>query len=362
MLYTRRDFGKLALGASAGALFLNSNFARAAAAAPAKPNSKWAGVEVGLNVPYSLGTRTAMSAEDVLARCVALGLSDVELRAQPIEKSMGLPDTIVLGPAPSDIAGALAAVGTIPGVARPGDPEPISVAGASGGGGANAAVRFKQTPEQIAAYHAAAEQLRKWRLAASLEKAKEVRAKYDAAGVRIGIVKFDGISDLTDPELDYAFALAKTLGASGISGELFMPAAEKLGKAADRNRMFVGYHSHLAGSPAVFEQALSHGRYAAANLDLGHFVAANYGSPVPFIKKHHDRITHVHVKDRKANGGPNVPFGEGDTPIKEVLQLIRDNQWPIQAIIEFEIPIPPTADRTPHLLKCLEYCRNCLLS
>ena len=59
---------------------------------------------------------------------------------------------------------------------------------------------------------------------------------------------------------------------------------------------------------------------------------------MPFLKQHHDRITHIHVKDRKLNNGPNVPFGQGDTPIKEVLQLIRDNKWNIQATIEFEYP------------------------
>ena len=358
MLYTRREFGKLALGASTGALLLRSNPAQAAAVT--KPNSKWAGVEVGMNVPYSLGTRTAMNAEDVLARCVALGLSDVELRAQPIEKSFGLPDSIVLGPAPSDIAGALAAPGEIPGVSRPGGAPPVSIAGASGAG--TAGLRIPQTPEQLAAYKTAAAELRKWRLTVTMTKAKALKEKFDAAGVRIGVVKFDGISDLSDDELDYAFTLARTLGAAAISGELSMPAAPKLGKAADRNRLFVAYHSHLAGSAEVYEQAMSHGKYAAANLDLGHFVAANYGSPVPFIRKHHDRITHLHVKDRKANGGPNVPFGEGDTPVREVLQLIRDNHWPIQAIIEFEIPLPPTADRTPHLVQCLQYCKECLLA
>jgi sugar phosphate isomerase/epimerase len=354
MLYTRREFGKLALGATAGALWLRSNSAFAATVT--RPNSKWAGVEVGMNVPYSFGTRAAMSAEDVLAQCVELGLSDVELRAQPIEKSLGLPDTIVVGPAWSDILGALAAIGDIPGVERPGAVLRIP-AGRPGAGSP-----MTRTPEQLAEYKAAAERLRQWRLTVAMDTVRALKAKYDAAGVRIGVVKFDGISDLPDDELDYAFTLAKTLGASAISGELSMPAAEKLGKAADRNKLFVAYHSHLAGSPAVYEQALSHGKFAAANLDIGHFVAGNYGSPVPFLKKHHDRITHIHVKDRKANGGPNVPFGEGDTPIKEVLQLIRDNRWPIQAIIEFEIPLPQGADRTPHLVKCLEYWKECLLS
>lgn len=355
MLYSRREFGKLAfVGAPAAALVLNSQSLFAATAT--KPHSKWAGVQVGLNVPYSFGTRTAMTAEDILTRCVELGVSGMELRAQAIEKSLGLPDNLMLGPAPSDYAGARARAGDIPGVtpvAPPATPAPSR--GTAGG-------RMPQTPEELATYKATAAELRKWRLAVSMSKAKDLRAKFDAAGVEIGIVKFDGIADLTDDELNYAFTLAKALGARAISGELSIPAAKRLGAAADRNQLFVAHHAHLAGSPAIYEEVISHGKFAGMNLDLGHWVAGNYGSPLPFIAKHHARITHLHVKDRLKDAGVNVEFGQGDTPVKEVLRAIRDHQWPIQAIVEFEIPMPPTQDRTPALLKALEYCKQCLLT
>lgn len=356
--YTRREALKLSLlaGSSLG-LFGFSSESRAATPATqsgaAKPNSLVNGVQIGLNVPYSFGTRTAMTAEEILTRCVALGLSGMELRAQAIEKSLGLPDELMLGPAPSDYAGARARVGDIPGVT------PVAPPGASRG---TAGGRMPTTPEELAAYKATAAELRRWRLDVSMNRAQALRAKFDAAGASIGIVKFDGIADLADDELDYAFTLARTLGAQAISGELIVPGLKKLGAAADRNQMFVAHHGHLAASPAIYEEAMSHGKYAGINLDIGHFVAGNYGSPLPFIQKHHARITHLHVKDRLKDGGPNVAFGQGDTPIKEVLQAIRDNKWPIQAIIEFEIPMNPTLDRTPELLKCIDYCRSCLLS
>jgi sugar phosphate isomerase/epimerase len=95
-------------------------------------------------------------------------------------------------------------------------------------------------------------------------------------------------------------------------------------------------------------------------VDLGHFVAGNNTSPVPFITKYHDRVTHVHVKDRKMNNGPNTLFGEGDTPIAEVLKLIRDNKWNIQATIEFEAKIPDGSDRMTELAKCIKFCRAAL--
>jgi hypothetical protein len=70
----------------------------------------------------------------------------------------------------------------------------------------------------------------------------------------------------------------------------------------------------------------------------------------------------VHVKDRKLNSGPNVPFGQGDTPIKEVLQLMRDNKWPFQATIEFEYPVPEGSDLNTELAKSMQYCKECLLA
>ena len=359
---TRREWGKLAVaGVPAATSLLNL---RPALAAPsAKPGSTWAGVQVGMNVPYNFGTRTTMSAEDVLEKCIQLGVSVVELRAQPIEKSLGLPANLVLGPAPADYQAARTRAGSVPGVSKDGGAaanpgaarDGVAAGGPSQGGP-------PQTAEQLAAYKAAAEELRKWRLSLPMSKAKDLRKKYEEGGVAIEIVKFDGLADLTDPELDYSFALAKALGARAISGELSIPSFQHLGKAADRNKMFIGLHGHVAVTPAIWEQAFSYSKYLGANVDIGHFVAGNNTSPLPFIRENHQRVTHIHVKDRKMHDGPNVPFGQGDTPVKEILQAIRDNKWRIPAIIEFEIPLPPGTDRTPELLKCMDYCKQCLLT
>jgi hypothetical protein len=359
--YTRRELGKLALAglpATASLLELSPAFA----APSAKPNSTWAGVQVGMNVPYNFGTRTTMSAEDVLEKCVQLGVGTVELRAQPVEKSLGLPANLVLGPAPADYQAARTRAGSVPGVskdsgaaANPGAARDGASAGSPSQGGP------PQTPEQLAAYKAAADELRKWRLSLPMSKAKDLRKEYEGRGVAIEIVKFDGLATLTDDELDYSFTLAKALGARAISGELSIPAFKHLGQAADRNKMFVGLHGHVAVTPAIWEQAFGYGKYLGANVDIGHFVAGNNTSPLPFIKQYHERVTHIHVKDRKMHDGPNVPFGQGDTPVKEILQAIRDNKWRIPAIIEFEIPLPPGTDRTPELLKCMDYCKQCLL-
>ena len=48
-----------------------------------------------------------------------------------------------------------------------------------------------------------------------------------------------------------------------------------------------------AGSrPEHWEKAFSLAKYNGANVDIGHFVAGLNTSPIPFIKKHHERVRH----------------------------------------------------------------------
>ena len=314
MLYTRRELGRLALaGVPAAGLLLKSDSGIAAG----KPNSKWAGVQVGLNVPYSFGNNL-MTGDETLDRCLQLGVSAVELRSQPVEQFLGVP---------------------------------LNLISARGRG---------TPPPDPAAQKANAEELSKWRAGAPMSKVKDFRRKWEDAGVAIEIVKFDGVYNFPDDVLDYAFNLAKNLGARAISCEIDVPQTKRVGQFADKHRMMVGYHGHTATGPAQWEEAFSFAKYNGANLDIGHFVGGQKTSPVPFLKQHHDRITHIHVKD-KTFDDKNVPFGQGNTPIKEALQTIRDNKWPIQATIEFEYPVPEGSDRMAEMAKSLEYCKNALL-
>jgi hypothetical protein len=377
MDYTRRDFGKLALaGLPAAGVLLKSD--QTFASAFAKPNSKWAGVQVGMNVPYNFSTGNFTTGDVIIQKCVELGVSGTELRAQPVELFLGSP-AAVAGAANTGRGrgrgGAGGAGGEAPAAAREGAPpaaraDAPGAAGSEGGrrGGGRAAL----TPEQEAERKAAAEATRKWRMGVSMDKVKDFRKKFEDAGVLIEIVKWDGIFGFADDELDYAFQVSKALGARALSSEISIGQTKRMGQFADKHKMQVGYHGHAAVTPAIWEATFAEAKYNAANLDLGHFVAGNNTSPVPFLKQYPDRITHVHVKDRKLNNGPNVPFGQGDTPIKEVLGLMRDNKWKFQATIEFEIPAPPRPDgtsrqwtpeeRMAEIAKCIQYCKECLLS
>jgi sugar phosphate isomerase/epimerase len=320
MNISRRDLGKMAFAAlPAMGLPVDSLLA--------KPNSKFGGVQIGINAPYSFHNMPG-GADDVIKYLTQLNLSSVELRTQPVEGFLGAP-----------------VVPAAPGRNKP----PL-------------------TSDEQAARKAAIEDLRKWRLALSVDRIKEFRKKYESAGILIEIVKVDGIDAMEDDVVDYAFVMAKTLGAHALSCEIPVSRTKRLGEFATRHKLMVGYHGHANmanpeafAKPESWETAMSYSKYNGINLDLGHFTAGNNTSPVDFIKKHHDRITHVHLKDRKLNNGPNVPWGQGDTPVKEVLQLMQKEKYPFQGTIEFEYPVPKDSDLMTELAKCVQYCKSALV-
>jgi sugar phosphate isomerase/epimerase len=190
-----------------------------------------------------------------------------------------------------------------------------------------------------------------------------LRKMYNDAGVRIHIVKFPSIGngDMTDDQVDYYFQAAKALGAKGITRELSPDAARRLGPAADKHEIVIGFHNHTQITPTTYDgDILSHGDYLGINLDIGHYVAGTGESPIPLIEKHHERIISLHLKDRKKNNGPNISWGEGDTPISEVLKFIKTNKLTIHGDIELEYSVPADSDAVKEVTRCVEFCREAL--
>jgi sugar phosphate isomerase/epimerase len=105
---------------------------------------------------------------------------------------------------------------------------------------------------------------------------------------------------------------------------------------------------------------MSYSKFNGINLDIGHFIAGNNTSPIPFLEKYHDRVTHIHLKDRKMNNGPAVPWGTGDTPITETLKLMQKERYGFVGVIEMEHAIPQGSDLMTELAKCVEFCKNAL--
>lgn len=192
---------------------------------------------------------------------------------------------------------------------------------------------------------------------------KALRKLYNDAGVNINIVKFGNIGDreMSDELIDFYFRAAKALGAKGITRELSHDAAKRLGPMADEHEVVIAFHNHTQITPTTYDgKILSYGKYLGINLDIGHYVAGTGESPIPTIEKHHDRIISFHLKDRKKDDGPNTPWGEGDTPIAEVLRFVQENGYDIQGDIEVEYPIPSDSDAVKEVARCVEYCKNAL--
>ena len=105
---------------------------------------------------------------------------------------------------------------------------------------------------------------------------------------------------------------------------------------------------------------LSHRKYLGINLDIGHYVAGTNESPIPLIQKFQDRILSLHIKDRKINNGPNMPLGQGDTPLALVLQMMKREGWTFPADIELEYEIPQGSDPVTEVSKCVQFCKEAL--
>jgi sugar phosphate isomerase/epimerase len=332
---SRRGFlGSAAVaGAAVLAPGLTPSAFGAVSSAP-KPNSTIHGVRLGINAPYSFRGQYT-TAEETLQAMVQLGLSWVELRGPAIEGYAGLPE------APARQRGA------------PGQ----------GAGGQSAEARAAARKERE-------ELVRKWRLSQSMDKYHELRRLYEDAGVNIQLVKFPDLSaDMSDDEAAYIFEVAKALGAEGITLEPPLSTTKRLGQLAAKHRVMLGYHGHdqvenveRFGRAGAFEQAFFYSPFNGANVDIGHWTAGNNTSPAWFIKEYSNRITNVHLKDRKKDHGPNVPWGQGDTPLKEILHLMRDNGYEFQATIEMEHPIPEGSTMMAELAKCVQYAKDILNS
>jgi sugar phosphate isomerase/epimerase len=320
MEYTRRELGALALAAVPGLRLLDK-----AGAATDRPRSLFGGVTIGV-ITYSYRGLPDQTADAVLKYVVDSGIGAIELMGSVAEGDAGAP------PAPR-----------VP-RDRP------------------------ATPEEDAARKA----LKAWRLGASMDRFKALRARYEAAGVRIYAVKIQNpdLAEMSDEEREYVFDVAEALGCTHTTLELPAPgdagdaALSRIGELAVSHKVYAAYHTHTQGSMTAFDRAFALSPGNMANVDFGHFVAGGNvgGTPVQFLERFHGRIASFHLKDRQTpeHGAGNLPWGTGDTPIRELLRTVRKNRWTMPATVELEYAIPAGSDAVAEVRKCVEYCRTAL--
>jgi sugar phosphate isomerase/epimerase len=211
---------------------------------------------------------------------------------------------------------------------------------------------------------ASPDDLKKWRTApGTLNDIKEVRKKFAKAGIRVYALNYSFRKNFTDEEVLGGMEIAKALGTKYITASSTVDQAKRLNDLAGRAGVLVAMHNHANlkdpnefATPESFYKAMEGNPNIEVNLDIGHFTAANF-NPIEFLEKNNAKIRTLHIKDRKRDNGPNVPFGEGDTKIKEVLQLLKARKWTIPAMIEYEYKGGDTVDE---VRKCYEYCKRAL--
>lgn len=330
MNLTRRDLGKIALAAVP--------LSRAMAAK--RIDSKFGGVQIGA-ITYSFNRIAAPDPEAIIRAYVEIGLGEAELMSNHCEALAGAPAMPMFGRG---------------GAGQPGGMR-------KGGGG-----RAPLTPEQQAERQAAMEKLAQWRASTDANTWKAVTKKFNDAGVEVALLCYNMQDSMKDEDIEYGFAMAKGLGAKAITTSTTLTMAKRIAPVADKHKMLVGYHGHDATNDPnqtatleSYDTLMGYGKYNGINLDIGHFTAAGYDA-VAFIKQHHDKITNLHLKDRKKDHGPNVAvWGTGDTPMKEVLQLLKTEKYPIPGNLELEYPIPEGSDIVAEAKKCLAYVKSCLV-
>lgn len=294
------------------------------------PNSKFSGVQIGV-ITYSFRSMPA-NVSQLLRYITESGISAVELMGDAVEEFAGKP------------------VNPVKVTFVPGKPPQFT----------------DEQKAQLASYE---QQVAQWRSTVSMDKFTEVKKMYNKAGVTIYAFKPNALGPKnTDAEVEYALKAAKALGANSVTIELPTDPAhsKRLGDLGAKHKIYIGYHAHTQATDTAWDTALSQSPYNSMNLDCGHYIAAGGNNTketlLALIEAKHNRITTLHIKDRKSksNGGVNMPWGQGDTPIKEVLTLLKEKKYAIPATIELEYDIPSGSNAVKETKNCLIFAKKAL--
>ncbi len=205
--------------------------------------------------------------------------------------------------------------------------------------------------------------MRRWWAETAVSHFEGVRRKFNDAGINIDC--FKGTDWVTDEELNRNFLIAKALGARYLGCPPGLPLIQRMARAAETHNFPIYVHNEDQTEDYLLA-AMAVSPIVRINFDTGNYTAAGGTNHLAFIEAYHDRISHLHLKDTKRDG-TCVLFGQGDTPVKEILWLLRDKQYDIGAFVENEIgfredfvkgrPPPPTI---PNVRQMVDYMNQVL--
>lgn len=313
-MFSRRTFGKLALGSLP-----------LAAMAAKKIDSKVHGVQFGLQsyIFSTVGLPQAGILDVVIRSMVESGLGEIDLYAPLTE--------------PAELWDKLKAAG-------PADP------------------RAPVSPEVAAVRTQVREELAKWRTTVSLDHYRGIRKKFEDAGIAVyGLSGFPGSNE---EEFNRTCEIAEALGARLATLGITVSGAKRMAPFVDKRSLGVSVlgrpdmkstNPDAVAKPENFEEAVSYSKKYGMTFDIGDATGGGYDA-LKFVEAHHDRIAMIYLKDRRKDR-LSVPFGEGDTPVKEVLQLIRDKKYPIRCYLDCDYK---STDRAADVKRSFEYSKVAL--
>jgi len=284
------------------------------------PDAVYKGVKLGA-ITGSLGQATAAPGQDVvdaiIQQCIAAKVGTVELVNTPLEPRVT-------------------------------------------GGGIGGQVPATVTP----AYQKSRDELRDWRINGSLDRFKEIRKKFDTAGLDLYSFVMTIGDDFTEPEIEAVFKQMEALGVGRFcTNQTRVSAGPRMAPYAEKYKIIAAWHTHAmvnnpneVASPESLAKVLAMSKYFMVNLDIGHF-ADGGNDPMKYFMEHHDRITHLHVKDVKViGGGGAAELGEGVLGISDMLKTVRDKHYPIAFILErnFTTPGSSAVEETRRQIEWME--------
>jgi sugar phosphate isomerase/epimerase len=184
-------------------------------------------------------------------------------------------------------------------------------------------------------------ELRKWRLRTPFAHFRTIRDKFTRAGIAVYAYHYSPDGSFTNEEIDRGFGMAKALGAEMITASTTAEIAKRIVPFAEQHQMVVA----LRVTPAEAAQecaalqaaggATKTSKYVKTAVDLGQLTACNLDA-IAYLREQHAGVAALYLSDRKKNQGERVPWGEGDAPIREALQLLKREGWPIRASVSYE--------------------------
>ncbi len=179
------------------------------------------------------------------------------------------------------------------------------------------------------------------------------------AGYKNAFIVLADENGTVDIRTKNAGRITPEMGLTDEQWKIFAEGAEKVAKAVkDKYSMRTVFHHHCAGfveTPGEVDKLLSltNPELLGLCLDMGHF-AFGGGDPVAALKKHYDRIWHVHFKDfdlevgkaarennynyfKSVEEGVFCELGNGSVDFQSIVEFLKEKKYEGWIVVEQDV-------------------------